>query len=250
MYKVLLADDEQLIVEGLARVMPWERLGCTVVGMASDGREGLALIREKKPDILFTDIRMPNMDGLAMLAAVKSEFPAMQVCVLTAFRDFDYAQEAIRLGVCRYLLKPSKMDELHEAIQEMTKRLDAMQRQSDPERESETAGAGDAGSFVVRAALAYMQAHCTEHITLGDVADNVFVSQWHLSKLINRHMQQSFLDLLSGMRIDRAKALLKDPSMRVHDVAEQTGFSDVAHFSKSFKKIVGKTPGEYRAGLR
>lgn len=247
MYRVVLVDDEHLILEGLSRVMPWEKLGCAVVGTACDGRQGLGLIRSAQPDILLTDIRMPNMDGLTMVAAVKSEFPKMQVTVLTAFRDFDYAQRAITLGVCRYLLKPSKMDELNEAVAEMTRRLDAM---SPKEKTEEAAEGSEAASFVVRAALAYMQEHCAGHISLSDVADNVYVSQWHLSKLINRHTGQSFFDLLGGMRIERAKSLLRDPSMRVHEVAEAVGFSDVAHFSKSFKRIVGKTPGEYRAGLR
>lgn len=249
MYRVVLVDDEHLIIEGLTRVMPWESLGCTVVGTACDGREGLALVREKKPDILFTDIRMPNMDGLTMLAAIKNEFPQMQVCVLTAFRDFDYAQEAIRLGVCRYLLKPSKMEELHEAVLEMTARLNAAQKPEINEPESDDTSA-NTGNFIVRSALDYMQEHCTQHITLSDVADHVFVSQWHLSKLINRHMGQSFFDLLGGMRIERAKLLLKDPSMRIHEVAEQAGFSDVAHFSRSFKNLIGKTPGEYRSELK
>ena len=81
------------------------------------------------------------------------------------------------------------------------------------------------------------------------MADHVYVSQWHLSKLINRHTGQSFFDLIGGMRIDRAKVLLADPAMRVHAVAEEVGYNDVAHFSKSFKRIVGKTPGEYRASL-
>lgn len=250
MYKVVLVDDEHIIVEGLRRVLPWEKLGCMVAGTAADGISGLALIREKKPDILLTDIRMPNMDGLTMLAAVKSEFPRMQITVLTAFRDFDYAQRAMHLGACRYLLKPSKMDELNEAVSEMIRRLNAMPADNTPEL-SETENSGsEAASFVVRAALNYMQEHCTEKLSLGDVADHVYVSQWHLSKLINRHAGQSFLDLLSSMRIERAKALLADPSMRVHTVAEQTGFADVAHFSKSFKRITGQTPGEYRAGLK
>ena len=250
MYKVVLIDDEHIIVEGLRRVLPWEQMGCTVVGTAADGLAGLALIRETKPDILFTDIRMPNMDGLTMLAAVRSEFPHMQVSVLTAFRDFDYAQRAMHLGACRYLLKPSKMDELNEAVGEMIRRLDALPSDTPPESTENETGTYEASSFVVRAALAYMQAHCTEKLSLGDVADNVYVSQWHLSKLINRHTGQSFLDLLSTMRIERAKMLLADPSMRVHAVAEQTGFADVAHFSKSFKRITGQTPGEYRAGLK
>ena len=248
MYRVALVDDERLILEGLSRVVPWESLGCRVAGTASDGREGLALIRREQPDMVLTDIRMPNMDGLTMLAALHSEFPRMQMTVLTAYRDFDYAKRALTLGVCRYLLKPSKMDEIHEAVRFMAARLDALSPLEEG-AEEESAEGGEAGSFIVNAALEYMRSHCAEHISLADVADHVYISQWHLSKLINRHTGQSFFDLIGGMRIDRAKMLLADPAMRVHAVAEEVGYNDVAHFSKSFKRIVGKTPGEYRASL-
>ena len=248
MYRVALVDDERLILEGLSRVVPWESLGCRVASTASDGREGLALIRREQPDMVLTDIRMPNMDGLTMLAALHSEFPRMQMTVLTAYRDFDYAKRALTLGVCRYLLKPSKMDEIHEAVRFMAARLDALSPLEEG-AEEESAEGGEAGSFIVNAALEYMRSHCAEHISLADVADHVYVSQWHLSKLINRHTGQSFFDLIGGMRIDRAKVLLADPAMRVHAVAEEVGYNDVAHFSKSFKRIVGKTPGEYRASL-
>ena len=247
MYRVVLVDDERLILEGLSRVIAWGEMGCTVVGTASDGQEGLALIRREQPHMVLTDIRMPNMDGLTMLAALHSEFPRMQMTVLTAYRDFDYAKRALTLGVCRYLLKPSKMDEIHEAVRFMAARLDALPPEEGAGEES--AEGGEAGSFIVNAALDYMRSHCAEHISLADVADHVYVSQWHLSKLINRHTGQSFFDLIGGMRIDRAKVLLADPAMRVHAVAEEVGYNDVAHFSKSFKRIVGKTPGEYRASL-
>ena len=86
-------------------------------------------------------------------------------------------------------------------------------------------------------------------VATADVADHVYVSQWHLSKLINKHVNQSFFDILGRMRIDRAKVLLADSSLRIHAIAEQVGYSDVAHFSKSFKRIAGMTPGEYRDGL-
>ena len=249
MYRVVLVDDERLILEGLSRVIAWGEMGCTVVGTASDGQEGLALIRREQPHMVLTDIRMPNMDGLTMLAALHSEFPQMQMTVLTASRDFDYAQKSLHLGLCRYLLKPSRMDELNEAIRTMARRLDGTARDKPPAEEPESGTAAEAGSFIVNAALRYMREHCTERLNLSDVADHVYVSQWHLSKLINRHTGQSFFDLIGGMRIDRAKVLLADPAMRVHAVAEEVGYNDVAHFSKSFKRIVGKTPGEYRASL-
>ena len=244
MYKVALIDDEHIIVEGLRRVLPWEKMGCSVVGTASDGVSGLALIREKKPDILFTDIRMPNMDGLTMLAAVRSEFPRMQISVLTAFRDFDYAQRAMHLGACRYLLKPSKMDELNEAVREMIRRLDALPNAQ--EGQAGEKGVGEASSFVVRAALSYMQAHCTEKLSLGDVADHVYVSQWHLSKLINKDTGQSFFDLLSSMRIERAKVLLATTNMKLSTIAMEIGYNEPNYFSHVFRKLEGITPKEYR----
>lgn len=244
MYRVVLVDDERLIIRGLSTVVPWKELGCDVVGAAYDGMTGLSLIRKERPDIVLTDIRMPNMDGLAMLAALKSEFPRMQTSVLTAYRDFDYAREAIHLGVCRYLLKPSNMGELNEAIRQMTARLDALPPEPADTPDTENSAAR---SFIVQRALVYMSQHAVEpHLSLNDVAEHVYVSQWHLSKLLNRETGQSFFDLLGKMRIEQAKLLLADPSLRVHEVAERTGFADVAHFSKSFKKFAGCTPGEYR----
>ena len=248
MYRVVLVDDERIILDGLTRAVPWEKMGCRVVGTAANGEEGLRIIRQLRPDILFTDIRMPNMDGLSMVAALRSEFPRLQISVLTAFRDFEYAQTALNLGVCRYLLKPSRMEELYEAIRTMVDRLDALPPLPEgAEPEDDPAGAGSgAGNFIVRQALEFMETHCADHLNLADVAEHVYVSPWHLSRLLNRYSNQSFFDILGKLRMERAKVLLSKPELRVHAVAEQVGYSDVGHFSKSFKRIVGMTPGEYR----
>ncbi len=248
MYNVVLVDDEQMILQGLQCVFPWEEYACRVAGTAADGIEGDTLIRKLKPDILFTDIRMPNRDGLSMVAALKSEYPRLQIAVLTAYRDFEYARQAISLGVCRYLLKPSKMDELKEAIGHMTAVLNTLGPGSETEPE-DTPDSDAAGSFVVRAALSYLEQHFAEHITLSQVAEHVYVSQWHLSKLINRYTNKSFFDILNQLRIQKSRELLHNPALRVHEISEKVGFSDVAHFSKNFKRITGKSPIEFRAGL-
>ncbi|MGJ4849071.1 response regulator [Bacillota bacterium Meth-B3] len=245
MYKVVLVDDEQIILQGLQKVMPWAKYGCEVVATAADGLEGARVIREVKPHMLLTDIRMPNCDGLNMLAALKSECPRMQISVLTAFREFDYAQQAIQLGVTRYLLKPSRIEEIEEAVRAMAQ---ALGEQAEPTGDA-LGEQNAAGSFIVKAALAYIEQHHMDRISLMDVADNVFVSQWHLSKLLNRYTGKSFFELLGQARVNRACELLQDPSLKVHEVAEMVGFADVAHFSKIFKKVQGQSPVRYRAGI-
>ena len=78
------------------------------------------------------------------------------------------------------------------------------------------------------------------------MADQVYVSQWHLSKLLNKHTGKTFSDILNSARIDKAKELLNDPSLRICDVAEMVGFQDLAHFSRVFKKIENMSANEYR----
>ena len=89
MYKVVIIDDEPIIVEGLSRSLSWEKWNCEVVGTASSGEEGMELINEVNPDILFSDICMPGIDGLTMIAGIKSQHPNMEITILTGFRDFD-----------------------------------------------------------------------------------------------------------------------------------------------------------------
>ena len=241
MYKVVLVDDEKMIVEGLRKVVKWADYRCEVVATASDAVSGAAAIRQFRPEILFTDIRMPGDDGLTMLAGLRSEYPDMQVIVLTGYRDFQYAQEAIRLGVARFLLKPSKMGEINEALAAVTARLD----KAAPEEETEELRE-HSGSFLVRQATAYIEKHYAEKLTLQEVADACYVSQWHLSKLLNRHTDGNFYDVLNSVRINAAKRLLRDPSLKIGEIGEMVGYADTAHFARVFKKLVGMSANEYR----
>lgn len=242
MIRVVLIDDEAIILEGLKKVVDWSGFGCEVVATAQNAQSGAEMIRCHKPQIVFTDIKMPDQDGLTMLAGLKSEFPAMEVTVLTGYRDFSYAQEAIRLGVTRLLLKPSKMDEINEAMRTMTANLRAAGlTREDAEEEDKPAG-----SFLVREAVQFMEQRFAEKITLQDVADHCYVSQWHLSKLLNRHMEKSFYDLLNEIRVKRAQLLLADPKLKIGDIGERVGYCDPGHFARTFKKITGMSAYEYR----
>lgn len=167
----------------------------------------------------------------------------MQIAVLTGYRDFEYARRAIRLGVSRFLLKPSKMDELNEALEYMTGVLDRLPPREDPEPPE---GGEDPNSFLVRQAQAYIADCCAQRLSLQEVADHCYVSQWHLSKLLNKHLGQSFYDLLNAERVRQAKRLMADPALRISEVAERVGYADTAHFSRVFKKLEGVSAGEWR----
>ncbi len=247
MYKVVIVDDEPIIVEGLSKGMEWDKWECKVVGTAANGEDGIALIRDLKPDILITDISMPKTDGLSMIAALRSEFPQMQISILTGFREFDYAKRAIELGVTRFLLKPSKFNELEEAVSAMVEKLP--KGETPVEEETEVADS-TANSFIVNKALEYMRAHYNEKLRLQDVADVVFVSQWHLSKLLNKTTGQTFSELFNSIRIEKAVELLHDPELRISDIAEMVGFVDLAHFSRVFKHMKGYSANEFRNKIK
>lgn len=244
MYRVVLVDDERIIAEGLKKVVQWAKYGCEVVAIAEDAVSGAEAIRKYLPHILFTDIRMAGENGMQMLAGLRSEFPDMQVTVLTGYRDFGYAQEAIRLGVTRFLLKPSKMAEINEALKVMVEHLDRLGREQSTETDS--VHDASAGNFIVNRAIEYMRAHYSEKMTLQSVADNCYVSKWHLSKLLNRYGEQSFYDLLNEIRIDEAKKRLADPGLKVAEIGLAVGYTDNAHFSHTFRKLTGMSANEYR----
>ena len=96
-----------------------------------------------------------------------------------------------------------------------------------------------AGSFIVKNALAYMEEHYNEKLTLALVAEKNYVSQWHLSKLLNKHENRNFSEILNQIRVEHAKELLKEMQLRIVDISEMVGFTDVAHFSRVFKKMEG-----------
>lgn len=123
MIKVFLVDDEIVIREGIRNSFPWEDSGYTLVGEAPDGEIALPMIRDENPDILITDIRMPFMDGMRLCQEVKRTMPWIGIVILSGYDDFNYARQAISLGVQEYLLKPISAKELKEVLDRISKRI-------------------------------------------------------------------------------------------------------------------------------
>ena len=123
MLRVFLAEDESIIRETLRDTVPWTRYGYTFAGEAGDGEMALPLIRQVKPDVLITDIRMPFMDGLALSELVSREFPEIKIVIISGYDDFEYARQAISIGVDRYLLKPITKKALLDVLEAISSRI-------------------------------------------------------------------------------------------------------------------------------
>ena len=112
MLKVILIDDEIVILQGLKKLIDWSKLELEIVGEAMDGLEGLSLIEEVRPDIVISDITMPNLNGIEMLKAINEKNYDLKTLFLSGYQEFIYVQEAIRYGAVDYLLKPVTEDNL------------------------------------------------------------------------------------------------------------------------------------------
>ncbi len=124
MLRVFLVEDESIIRETLRDTVPWAQYGYTFAGEAGDGEMALPLIRQLKPDVLITDIRMPFMDGLALSELVRREFPEMKIIIISGYDDFEYARQAISIGVDQYLLKPITKKALLDVLEELKKKIE------------------------------------------------------------------------------------------------------------------------------
>ncbi|HJB89452.1 MAG TPA: response regulator [Candidatus Blautia excrementigallinarum] len=124
MLKTFLAEDEIVVRENIKKMVPWEQYGFELVGEASDGEMALPLIKKLKPDLLITDIKMPFMDGLTLCKVVKKELPDIKIVILSGYDDFNYAKEAIGIGVEDYLLKPITKNAFLERLCEIRSRYE------------------------------------------------------------------------------------------------------------------------------
>lgn len=124
LYRIILVDDEEEVRKGIIRKIDWETLGFQVVGDAENGQDALEKIEQLEPNVVMTDIRMPYMDGLTLTSWIRQKYPSVKVLIFSGFNDFEYAQQAIKLNVTEYILKPVNVEELTQILNRVRENLD------------------------------------------------------------------------------------------------------------------------------
>ncbi len=245
-----IVDDTRVIRDSLVQTIRWEECGFRVAGTAADGITAEKEIREIRPNVVITDIRMPGADGLTLAARVRELLPETQVIVITGFGEFEYAQGSLRAGAIDIILKPIRNADLEDALRKAARLIGgtapaARGNVTLPDYVTANRSIG----VLVRAVLVHIEGNYGDDVNLSALAGKFRVTASHLSRTFRNETGFTFLKYLTRRRIEHAQELLPDPGMHISEIASVCGFGSPVRFSQLFKRHVGVTPSEYRRNI-
>ena len=251
MTSVMIVDDEKYVRQGIINETDWDLIGCEVVAEAPNGEIAYELAIKHRPDLIISDIKMPKMNGIELARKVHERFPNTKIIFLTAYDEFEYARAAIKLGVSDYLLKPFKDGELEGSVQKLLHIHPMTMGSSDAQIEDELIQLkkkDEVENRYVQTAIDYIENHFSDaDFSISKLAESMGVSEGHISRLFKAQTDISIGNYLTRYRIKKAMNHLKDVQVKVYEVAEKVGYQDIAYFSNTFKKLVGRSPSDYQS---
>lgn len=261
MYSVILVDDEKIVLDNMQKVIHFEEFGFSLEGVFTNPNLALEEIPQIRPQLIITDIKMPQMDGLEFTGKIRQILPDTEIVILSGHDNFIFAQSAVKLGVSDYLLKPIRKSDYTNMLKEMYRKIDAKNNQAaymqtlekmakntytPADAKTQSSQKKAPYSKIIMEAISYLQEHFTENITLSQAADYTHVSKNYLSDLFRKELDTSFGNYLTSLRMNKAKQLLSETDMKMYEISEAVGYKDYAYFSTQFKKYTGKTLSEFK----
>lgn len=254
MYRVLLVDDEQIERMALAKKIDRYYGDKVNIYHAVNGREAVDMCSEHKNDIIIMDISMPEMNGVMAAKYIRQIDDKCSIIFLTAYDDFEYARNAIKIRALDYLLKPCDINDLlavmDMAIQKLDRECDfkGNTKENKPERKRENVKNFDEQT-TIKYLREYVENNYTFDISMQEVAEDMGYSDAYFSKLFKQYFNQNFTAYLTEYRIKKAKELLIDTNNSIKDISRMVGYEDSNYFAKIFKRIVGEIPSKFRENL-
>lgn len=244
--KIIVAEDEQRMRQGLVRLI--DKLGekYEVVAQASNGQMAESLILEMEPDVAILDIKMPFKSGIEVMRTVRARGVKTEFVVVSAYADFDLAQQSIALGVAGYLLKPPTEEELGQVLKKIGARMEGMKAYG---IQSELKDQYPDVHPLIRKALGIIEHGYAGKISQKQLADELALSPEYFSYLFTKNIGKSFSVFLREYRIEKAKEIYRSGSYDKREVPYKVGFSDAKYFGKVFREVAGMSPTEYIAQL-
>lgn len=247
-YSCIIAEDEELLLQNLVQKVEQSDAGFSVAGTAQTGFQAFELIEKTNPDLVISDIRMPVMDGIALLKKVREQYPQIDFIITSGYSDFEYARSAIRYQATEYLLKPIDPDELNASLHKL--RTKYMLNQSAFEDIFNQDTAARSPAQIANILKEYLVRHYAEDINLNLIAYNMNYSSGYLTKIFVARYGSSPSKYLINLRMQKAKhLLLHSPNLSIRQIGDAVGYHDQAYFSRIFKKYCTVSPAEYRGTI-
>lgn len=254
MYRVLLVDDEQIERMALAKKIDRYYGDKVNIYHAVNGREAVDMCSDHKNDIIIMDISMPEMNGVMAAKYIRQIDDKCSIIFLTAYDDFEYARNAIKIRALDYLLKPCDINDLLAVMDMVIQKLDrecdfkGNTKENKPERKRENVKNFDEQT-TIKYLREYVENNYTFDISMQEVAEDMGYSDAYFSKLFKQYFNQNFTAYLTEYRIKKAKELLTDTNNSIKDISRMVGYEDSNYFAKIFKRIVGEIPSKFRENL-
>ena len=273
MYRVLLVDDEQIERMALAKKIDRYYGDKVEIYHAVNGREAVAMCGEQKNDIVIMDISMPEMNGVMAAKYIRKMDDECSIIFLSAYDDFEYARNAIKVRALDYLLKPCDMNDLLAVMDTALQKLDKENafngnsisgkeqnketqidgsnynnvRENRPKRTDNVRNSDE--QTTIKYLKEYVENNYIYDISMQEAAEEMGYSDAYFSKLFKQYFNQNFTAYLSEYRIKKAKELLSNTNHSIKDISRMVGYTDSNYFAKIFKRLVGEIPSKYRENL-
>ena len=238
---LLIADDENLELKVLEKTIKKFFLNELDIFMASNGKQAADIVENTDINIALLDIEMPGMNGIELAKLIREKNHDCIIIFITAYDRFEYAIEAMHIKAFDYLLKPWNEEKLTGLISEA---ISSIKEISSDDGKSENLQ--DSQKSIIKK---YIKENYKRDISAGDVAGILGYSDVYFSKIFKQLFDDTFINYLTNLRIEKAKVLLKDVSFNIKEVGASVGYTDSNYFTKVFKRAVGMSPSEYRGNI-
>lgn len=251
MFSVLLVEDDlatRFVYKGMKT---WTDCGFNITKEASDGGQALRILEKESFDLIFTDIRMPFVDGIELLRKLKENNNTIPVVFASSYNEFEYARQGLILGAFDYLLKPVDESKLRDVL---TRVGDIITEQHQAKIDTvmsallDRLGLSPDGDEFVKQIAVYSCEHYKDDMLSEDFADIHGFRKDYFGKIFKQHFKIPFNEFRTRVKIAYAVEMLRTGNYKAYEVSDMLGFSSYQYFNKNFKAVTGASPGDFKFG--
>ena len=247
MYTVILVDDQPLCLRGMESGFNWKKYGFEIVHKTTNPERALEMIKELNPDVVCTDMRMPNISGIELIRAAAILKMKAKFIIVSGYEDFDKACEAVQYHAFRYCLKPIDRQNADSILEELKLVLDEENTVRNHAEGTISEKSFDTiHNLKFRKMVTYINENYKDSLSLDELAEKFEINASFASRLFSQYFSMGYSQYLNEVRLKNAAELLQKTRISIEEVSYAVGFKDSAYFSRVFKKYYGDTPYAYR----